>query len=134
MGYIMRKKRLPVTETLYAVYLIATVLSLVIAYMDLDHPFFFKFVLGYIFFTFFLLLYTPIVTIINLKLFEWQEIRRSIVRFVIYFVVLSFISYGFNYLFKRESINVLKIFSVNIGLSFGITFFDYLFLNLKTKN
>ncbi|WP_225742817.1 hypothetical protein [Marinilactibacillus sp. Marseille-P9653] len=125
----MRKnKQLLFTKVLYGVFFIATILSLIIVYIDSDSDLLFKFVSAYVFLAFFMVLYIPIVTIKNLKVFKWRDIRKSLVTFIILFLSFSVLNYGFNYMFRPESLDLIKTLSVSFGLSAGIAFFDFTFL------
>jgi len=75
------------TRTLYMLFIIGTIISLFIVYKDIDNSFAFKFLMGYLFFTFFLLLYVPFITILNSRKLKWVEIRKRLTKFIALFVL-----------------------------------------------
>lgn len=130
----MKKNRqLPFTEMLYVTYLVATIVSLYISYSDLDSNMAFNFVLGYLFFTFFMLIYIPVTVLMNVLLLKWVNIRKSLFKFLTLFILFSVSNLALNYIFRPASIDVLRTLSVSFGISFGIAFFDFLFLGRKHK-
>lgn len=130
----MKKNRqLPFTEMLYGTYLVATIVSLYISYSDLDSNMAFNFVLGYLFFTFLMLIYIPITVLMNVLLLKWVDIRKSLFKFLTLFILFSVSNLALNYIFRPASIDVLRNLSVSFGISFGVAFFDFLFLGRKHK-
>lgn len=130
----MKKDRLLIiTRTFYILFVIATIISLFIVYKDIDHPFVFRFLVGYLLFTFFLCVYIPLVTTFNLKDLKWVEIRKRIIKFAIIFIVVSILSYTLQYIYKPLELNLFEVFSKGIGLAFGITFADIILFPEKNK-
>ena len=130
----MEKDRVIIfTRILFVLFAVGTVISMVIVYSDADGKLAYNFLLGYVFLAFFMLLYTPIVTIINSRKLKWTEIRRKILRFFIFFILLSILNLGFDYLIRPYDIDAFRIFSNAFGVSFGISFIDVLFLR-KTES
>jgi hypothetical protein len=104
---------------------------MVIVYSDMDGSMAYKFVLGYVFLAFFMLLYIPIVTIINSRKMRWTEIGRKMLKFLGLFILISILNFGFDYLIRPSDIDAFRIFSSALGVSFGITFIDVVFLKKK---
>lgn len=130
----MEKDRVIIfTRILFVLFAVGTVISMVIVYSDADGKLAYNFLLGYVFLAFFMLLYTPIVTIINSRKLKWTEIRRKILRFFVFFILLSILNFVFDYLIRPSDIDAFRIFSNAFGVSFGISFIDVLFLR-KTKS
>lgn len=130
----MEKDRVIIfTRILFVLFAVGTVISMVIVYSDADGKLAYNFLLGYVFLAFFMLLYTPIVTIINSRKLKWTEIRRKILRFFIFFILLSILNFVFDYLIRPSDIDAFRIFSNAFGVSFGISFIDVLFLR-KTES
>lgn len=130
----MKKDRLLIiSRAFYILFTTATIISLFIVYKDIDHPFIFRFFVGYLFFTFLLLVYIPIVTIFNLKDLKWVEIRKKIIKFSIIFIVVGILSYILQYIYKPSELNLFEAFSKGIGLAFGITFADIMLFPEKNK-
>lgn len=130
----MEKDRVIIfTRILFVLFAVGTVISMVIVYSDADGKLAYNFLLGYVFLAFFMLLYTPIVTIINSRKLKWTEIRRKILRFFVFFILLSILNFVFDYLIRPSDIDAFRIFSNAFGVSFGISFIDVLFLR-KTES
>ena len=130
----MEKDRVIIfTRILFVLFAVGTVISMVIVYSDADGKLAYNFLLGYVFLAFFMLLYTPIVTIVNSRKLKWTEIRRKILRFFVFFILLSILNFVFDYLIRPSDIDAFRIFSNAFGVSFGISFIDVLFLR-KTES
>ena len=126
-----KMKQLFFTKIIYGLFLIATIITMFIVYMNIDNTLAFHFLIGYAFFAFFMLIYVSIITIVNIRKFKWAYIRRSIFKFIALFILLSAITYTFNYIMRPSKIDLLRIFSNSLGLSFGIAFFDIVFFKEK---
>jgi len=122
-----KNKRLLFTKILYGLFLLTTVITFFIVYKNIDNTISFKFLIGYIFFTFFMLIYVPFIAILNIRKFKWVYIRKRIFKFITIFILLSTLNYIFGYIMKPSEIDLLKIFSNSFGISFGIAFFDIIF-------
>lgn len=130
----MRKiRQLPLTQKLYATYLLATAISLFIAYKDIGSDGAFYFLMMYLFFTFFMLLYIPVIFIKNLFNYKWADIRKSTVRFIILFILIGTLNYSLTYFFRPGSIDLVRTLSISFGCSFGLAFFDFIFYRKKQK-
>jgi len=119
---------LVLTRTLYTLFITGTLISLFIAYKDIDSNLAFKFVMGYLFFTFFMILYVPFVTILNSRRLKWVEIRKRLFKFIALFALFGAVNYVFDNVFRPSNIDLFRAFSNAIGLAFGISFIDVIFL------
>lgn len=119
------------TRIIYALFIIGTIISIFIAYTDMDNSITFKFLMGYLFLALFLILYVPFITILNSRKLKWIEIRKRIFKFVFLFILFSALNYGFDYFLRPSNINFYREFSIALGLSFGISFIDVTFLKNK---
>ena len=128
-----RNKKLLLTKILYGLFLLSTLVIIFIVYKDIGNDISFNFLLGYIFFTFFMLIYIPGVTIMNTRGFKWTKIKVSLVKFISILLFLTAINYGFDYLVRPTEINLIRNFSTSLGLSFSLAFFDIIFLKEKNK-
>jgi hypothetical protein len=126
-----RDRVLIFTKILYVLFAVGTAITMVIVYSDMDGSMAYKFVLGYVFLAFFMLLYIPIVTIINSRKMRWTEIGRKMLKFLGLFILISILNFGFDYLIRPSDIDAFRIFSSALGVSFGITFIDVVFLKKK---
>ena len=128
-----RNKKLLLTKILYGLFLLSTLVIIFIVYKDIGNYISFNFLLGYLFFTFFMLIYIPGVTIMNTRGFKWTKIKVSLVKFISILLFLTAINYGFDYLVRPTEINLIRNFSTSLGLSFSLAFFDIIFLKEKNK-
>ena len=125
----MKKDRLlGFTRVLYGIYMMATIVVLVMVFNKIDGRIGFNFLGGYIFLTFFMLIYVPVITVVNSRKLKWIDIRKRILKFTGLFILFACLNYGFDYLFRREAITLLRIFSNSVGLAFGLAFMDVIFL------
>lgn len=128
----MKKNIIPIfTRVLYIIFAIQTVILLWVVYKDINSDITFKFAIAYLFLTFFLLFYTPFITILNLKRLRWVDIRKRLFKFITLFVLFGTLNYGFDYVFRPSNIDLLRAFSISFGLAFGISFIDVIFLKKK---
>ena len=111
---------------LYILFGIGTMVSLFIVYKDIDSIVSIRFVMGYMFLTFFLLIYTAIVTVFKLKRLKWIEKKKRLKRFIFSFILFSGLNYGIGY-YLRTSPDFYGIFFTSFGLSFGVSFIDIVF-------
>lgn len=122
------------TRILLGLFIVGTIISLFIAYKNIDSRSVFIFLMGYLVLTIFLLIYIPIITLLNLRKLNRVEIRRRILKFFALFVLFSALNYGLNYFFRPSSIDLVKVFTNSLGLSFGISFIDIIILKIKDKS
>lgn len=122
------------TRILLGLFIVGTIISLFIAYKNIDSRSVFIFLMGYLVLTIFLLIYIPIITLLNLRKLNRVEIRRRILKFFALFVLFSALNCGLNYFFRPSSIDLVKVFTNSLGLSFGISFIDIIILKIKDKS
>lgn len=130
---LKKNKLLIFTRVLYSLFIIGTIIVLWMVYKDVHSSIAFKLGIGYLFLTFFLILYVPIITILNARKLKWINIRKRIFKFIISFITLWALGYIFDCIFRPSKIDLFRGFSIAFGLSFGIYFTDVLFLK-KNKN
>jgi hypothetical protein len=128
-----RNKKLLLTKILYGLFLLSTLVIIFIVYKDVGNDISFNFLLGYLFFTFFMLIYTPVVTIMNARSFKWTKIKISLVKFISILFLLTAITYSFDYLVRPTQIDFSRNFSTSLGLSFSIAFFDIIFSKERNR-
>lgn len=109
-------------------FFIGTIISLIIVYKDIKNSIAIKFVIGYVILTFFLLLYIPIVTILNSKRLKLIDIKRRLCKFISLFIIFGALNYGIDYIFRHSNINLFRELSIALGLAFGLSFIDVTFL------
>lgn len=128
-----KNKKLLFTKILYTLFLLATMMTFFIVYKNIDNFISFKFLIGYIFFTFFMLIYVPLTVIVNARKLKWVYIRKRIFNFITIFILLSTLNYFFGYIMRPSKIDLLKVFSNSFGISFGIAFADVIFSKEKIE-
>ena len=117
------------TKILYVIFILGTIVSLLIVYKDIDSSIAFKFLMGYLFLIFFLLLYVPFITILNSRKLKWVEIFK----FIALFILFGTLNYGFDYVFRTSNIDLFREFSIALGLTFSISFIDITLLKREIE-
>lgn len=119
----MKKNTLLIfTRILYTLFFIGTLISLFIVYKDIDSSIAFKFLIGYLFFAFFLLMYVIFIIIFNSRKLKWGEIKGRLFKFIALFILFGVLNYVFDYAFRPSNIDLFRGFSTALGLAFGISF------------
>lgn len=126
-----KNKKMFLTRILYGLFVLSTLVIIFIVYKDIGNDISVNFLLGYSFFAFFMLIYIPVVTIVNARSFKWAQIKVSIVKFISILLLFTAITYGFDYLVRPTEIDLVRNFSTSLGLSFSIAFFEIIFLKEK---
>lgn len=122
---IMKKNKVLVfTSVLYVVFAMGTISSLFIVYKDIDSNFAFMFLIGYLFFTVFLLIYIPFITFLNSRKLKWIEMRKRLFRFVIFFISFSALNYILDYIFRPDNISLFREILIAFAIAFGVAFAD----------
>jgi hypothetical protein len=129
--YLRRDKLLILTRVLYILFLIGTIISLVIVYKDIKNNIAIKFVIGYVILTFFLLLYIPIVTILNLRKSKLIDIKTRMIKFISLFIIFTALNYGIDFILRHSNINIFREIPTALGLAFGLSFIDVILFKKK---
>ena len=119
------------TKTLYIIFTICTIILLWAVYKDFDNHWIFKFGIAYVILALFLLTYIPCLTIFNLKKFSQKEIMKKMLKFIKLLIIFTSLNFCFDFFIRHSEIDGFRIFSNALGLSFGISFLDVIFLNEK---
>jgi Na+-driven multidrug efflux pump len=101
------------------------------AYKDIDSGIAFKFGIGYLVLTFFLLLYIPMITILNSRKLERVETRKRLLKFMVLFILFSALHFIYDCVFRHSNINLFRVFFSAIGAAFGISFIEVTLLKKK---
>ena len=119
------------TRFLYSIFLILTIIILFMVYKDFSGKM--GLVLGiiYVFFTFFIILYTIIIIVVNLKKSKDKNIVKRLTRFIMIFLLVGIFNYILDKIFTPSDINLVKNFSIALGLAIGVSFFDIILLKNK---
>lgn len=128
-----RNKLLNLTKILFVLFGIGTVISLAIVYMDSNSDIAYKFVLSYGFLAFFMILYIPIITVVNSRKVKWKEIRKRLFIFILLLILSVPVSYGLDYIQNPLEAKFFQRIPQNIGFTFIISFFDIVFLKDKKE-
>jgi hypothetical protein len=116
---------------MYAIFVVSSIALIVIIYKDNESPWALKFVIGYIIFLLLFCLYVIAVAVMNMKKMKWIDIRKRLVNFLLWFIALAAFIYINNFILNRPSKGVYGDLAIPLGLSFGIAFFDLLFLGSR---
>lgn len=119
------------TKILCILFIIGTIISLFIVYKDIGSSSAFKFLMGYLFLTFFLLLYIPFIIILNSRKLKWVEVRKRLFKFIALCILFGGLNYGFDYVLRPSNIDLFREFSIALGLAFSASFIDVTFLKKK---
>lgn len=130
----MKKNKInKLTRMLFVLFGILTVFALLFAYeiINIDSSIAFKFLIGYLGLTFFLLLYILFIIILNLRKFEKSDISKRMFKFITLFILFGSLNFIFDYIFRPSEIDLLRELSTSLGVSFVISFIDVIFLKRK---
>lgn len=94
-------------------------------YNIIEFPFSTRFVVVYVVFLLIYVVNLFVKFVFNAKELKWIGLRKRFFKFIAYLVVFSAINYIVNYLFRPA--NILTGFTVALGTSFGIPFYDLMF-------
>lgn len=125
----MKKNKVVIfTRILCVLFAVGTIICLFIVYKDIYGIIAFRFLIGYLFFTFFMLLYFPFITFLSLRKFKGIEIRKRLFKFIALFILFGASNYGLDYFFRPSNIDLYRAFSNALGVAFGVSFIDVIFL------
>ena len=119
-------------KVIYSLFIMATIIALIAVYKNIENPVSTNFLLGYVLFAVLMVIYIPIITIVNARNFTWNQIRKRIVKFTSLLILFTAVNYCFDYIVLPTEIDLLKNASTGLGVSFGIAFFDIVFSKNKT--
>ena len=125
------KNNILLIAILYIIFIIGTIIICFLSYMNIKCNIPMPFIIGYLVLTLFLVIYTFIMTILNLRKLRWVEIRKRIFKFIILFVSFGILNVIFDYFFRHSNIDLFKEFSTSLGLIFALSFVDITFLKKK---
>ncbi|WP_261129772.1 hypothetical protein [Bacillus sp. Marseille-Q3570] len=111
----------------YSVFILSTIVTTVIVYKDFGHPLTVKFIVGYVIFLLVSLFYFTIAATSKIRKLKWIQIRTRVYTFIISCTLLSSSSIVLNYFLNPGVMDYYKIFSIALGISLGIAFFDLYF-------
>ncbi|GAA0077001.1 hypothetical protein UT300005_13790 [Clostridium sp. CTA-5] len=126
-------KTLLFTKVLYSIFIIWTILTFFIIYNNVNNNIALKAVIGYALFTFFMLLYIPIITLFNARNLKWNYIKKVLKKFIFLFITIFIVNCAFDYIFKSSNIDIFNSCSHALGLSFGLAFIDIIFLKKEKE-
>ncbi len=111
----------------YSVFILSTIVTIVIVYKDIEHSLAVKFIVGYVIFLLVSLFFFLIAATSNIRKLKWIQIRKRVYIFMISFTLLSSSNIALNYFLNPAEMDYYKIFSIALGISLGIAFFDLTF-------
>jgi hypothetical protein len=121
------------TYIIYSLFVVGTVITLYIVNMNIDNSFSYKFVIGYVIFLALSFLYFTVVTVINIGKLKKSDLRKRLVKFITWFVLLSGLNYIIHYFFVSSEIDYYRLFSIPFAASVGFSFYGLMF-STKKKN
>lgn len=130
------KKRISLsfTSSLFIIFIIWTIIIAFMAYGNIEIPFSSIFVQSYIVFIMLFLFYICLSTILKLRKLTWFDIRKRLIKFIITFIVFGSFNYILDYFFRPTEIDLFRAFSISLGLSLSMSFYDVIFFkNKKTE-
>jgi hypothetical protein len=127
----MKDKKVIFTRVLFVLFLITTIISLFIAYQDINSIFAYRFVIGYLCFTVFLIVYIFINTFLQLRKLKRNVIRKRLLKFIILFVIIFGSLICFDFIFRPSQIDIYKGLFIALGSSFSISFLDIIIIHNK---
>ncbi len=134
LNMLMKKNTLSfITKIFFAVFFIGTIIMFFIVYKKIDNSIAFKFSVGYVLFTFLLLIYILIVTVINSRRLKWPDLKKRLIKFFAVLILFGTLNYGFDYLFRPDKIDLFRQFSIAFGSAFGISFIDVTLFKKEDK-
>ena len=110
------------------IFLIGTIIAFFIVYKQIDSRIAFKFLIGYLFLAIFMVLYIPFITIVNSRRLKWLELKKRLIKFITLLLLFASINYILDWILRPLNVNLIKNISVALGLAFGISFIDVIFL------
>lgn len=126
-----KNKLVKCTRFLYSTFLILTIIMLFMVYKDFSGKMGLTLGMIYVFFTFFIILYTIIIIVVNLKKSKDKNIVKRLTRFIMIFLLVGIFNYILDKIFTPSDINLVKNFSIALGLAIGVSFFDIILLKNK---
>ena len=123
-----KNKLVKCTRFLYSTFLILTIIMLFMVYKDFSGKMGLTLGMIYVFFTFFIILYTIIIIVVNLKKSKDKNIVKRLTRFIMIFLLVGIFNYILDKIFTPSDINLVKNFSIALGLAIGVSFFDIILL------
>ncbi|MCX7711386.1 MAG: hypothetical protein N2484_16215 [Clostridia bacterium] len=126
-----RKLSLNFTLIIYILFVIYTILVLFGVYKDVRHPLAYNIGMGYLLFALLLLAYTIVKAVNNTRKLKLREIWKRLLKFLILFVSFGMLNLIIDHVFKPDRIDLFKNFSISLGMSLGIVFWDLIFSKKK---
>ncbi|SDZ64760.1 hypothetical protein SAMN05421736_12486 [Evansella caseinilytica] len=126
------KKYFPFNKLLlfYIIFFAATGAVLLILFTDIDTPFSFGIVIGYMIVLLVIFCYFLIKVIVNLRKSASLDIKKRVYTFLLVFAGLSGLQFLMDYGFNQAQVNVYRL-AIPFGLALGIAFFDLAFVRKK---
>ena len=109
---------------LFILFSISTVYLVCTLFLNIENEFTANFIVGYAVFLVFYVVYALTVSAFRIRK---HEMKKRLYSFILYFILCSIASVSYYYFFKPTEMNYLNVFSIPIGLSFGIAFLDVLY-------
>ena len=115
------------TIFLYVIFGVSTAGLIFIMIKNIDSPLAFKFVIGYLIFLLVFFIYLVTITVMGMRKLKRYNIRKRLVKFLLWFIGLGAATYIFNFIFHRPYQGPIEVLDVPLGMALGLAFMDLLF-------
>ncbi|MPN02913.1 hypothetical protein SDC9_150134 [bioreactor metagenome] len=113
-------------KIIYSTFIIWTIMVLFIVYRNIEFPFAFQFIIGYVIFLMLVSLHCLINIFLNMRKSKWSTIRKKISTFIMGALIILALNVLFIYLVKGELRITYTILNA-IVFSFALTFGEMMF-------
>ena len=122
------------TKLIVILFIIGTIIMIFFAYSHVKGNIASKIGMCYFGVVIVMLIYIPIITILNSTKLKWSEIKGRLLRLIVIFIVFGTLDYFFDYVFRPAKVDLFREFGIAFGVAFGINFADIIFLKNKKNN
>ena len=117
------KKYSTLNLILFILFLAGTTMTMYILYKDIDNPFSYNFIIGYVIYLILYGLFSVTLVVGNVIKLNGDQIRKRIFTFMIWFILLTVAHFLISYLFRRSEMDAWDV-GVPLGVSFAMVFSD----------
>ena len=112
---------------LHAVFGISTVLTIMIFYKDMDHPYAYTYLVGYVLYLLAYMVYMTAAVVVRAGKMKGTEIKKRVLRFIGLFISLGAGGFAIQYFLQPQSWSFYDFIYPALGASLGLSFFDLAF-------
>lgn len=115
---------------LFSLFIVGLLITMYIIFIDLNTPYAFRFVVGFVIFMMLYALFQVLLIIMNMRKMKSGTFRKRILKFIGAFAFLMALSWVLNYFFWPEDLGNWD-FGVPLGLATAFAFYDLMFIHKK---